>query len=86
MPNQSEKCNKPYRELELHGSELNVNPERSSRCSRNFGNNVERSLELSSIVVIPDGILFMHNMHITNIKRSKLLEYTSYSNVSLQYH
>lgn len=55
MSNQSQKSNEPYRELELCGSELNVNAESTSRCNRNFGNSVECSMELSSVVVIPDG-------------------------------
>ncbi|OAD62967.1 Synaptic vesicle 2-related protein [Eufriesea mexicana] len=55
MSNSSQTSNEPYRELgELRGSELNVNSENVSRCNRNFGNCVERSLELSSVVVIPD--------------------------------
>ena len=55
MSNPSRTSNEPYRELgELHGSELNINSESISRCSRNFGNSVEHSMELSS-VVIPDG-------------------------------
>ena len=59
MSNQPQKSNEPYRELEeLRGSELNANPESTSRCDRNFGSSVERSMELSSVVVIPDGILF----------------------------
>ncbi|XP_003699409.1 synaptic vesicle 2-related protein isoform X1 [Megachile rotundata] len=54
MSNQSQTSNEPYRELgELHGSELNINSESISRCNRNFGNCVEHSMELSS-VVIPD--------------------------------
>lgn len=56
MSNASQMSNEPYRELgELRGSELNVNSGNVSRCSRNFGNCIERSLELSSVVVIPDG-------------------------------
>lgn len=60
MSNASQVSNEPYHELgELRGSELNINSENVSRCSnRNFRNCVERSLELSSVVVIPDGILF----------------------------
>lgn len=56
MPNSSEMSNEPYHELgELRGSELNVNSGNASRCNRNFGNCSERSLELSSVAVIPDG-------------------------------
>lgn len=59
MSNASQMSNEPYRELgELRGSELNVNSGNVSRCSRNFGNCIERSLELSSVVVIPDGKVF----------------------------
>lgn len=63
MSNQSQKSNEPYRELELCGSELNVNAESTSRCNRNFGNSVECSMELSSVVVIPDGTLFLQNIY-----------------------
>lgn len=56
MSNSSQISNEPYRELEeLRGSELNINSENVSRCNRNFENCV--ALELSSVVVIPDGKL-----------------------------
>lgn len=62
MSNASQVSDEPYHELgELRGSELNVNSENVSRCNRNFRNCVERSLELSSVVVIPDGKLFFFN-------------------------
>ncbi|KAG7208753.1 hypothetical protein KM043_014948 [Ampulex compressa] len=55
MPTSSQtniKSNEPYRELdELHGSELNANAE---RCSTSIANSADRSMELSSVVVIPD--------------------------------
>lgn len=79
MSNSSQTSNEPYRELgELRGSELNVNSENVSRCNRNFGNCVERSLELSSVVVIPDGKLFFFKHVYYNMY--KLLY------VSLQYY
>lgn len=53
MSNSSQISNEPYRELEeLRGSELNINSENVSRCNRNCV-----ALELSSVVVIPDGKL-----------------------------
>lgn len=55
MSNQSSlKSNEPYRELEeVRGSDLNT--EGTSRCNRSFVNGIDRSMELSSVVVIPDG-------------------------------
>ncbi|KAK2585179.1 hypothetical protein KPH14_008677 [Odynerus spinipes] len=51
----NQKSNEPYRELkELHGSELNVKEQSAARYNGTFEDNVDRSIELSSIVVIPD--------------------------------
>lgn len=56
MSNSSQISNEPYRELEeLRGSELNINSENVSRCNRNFAIENCVALELSSVVVIPDG-------------------------------
>lgn len=53
----SKTSNEPYRELkESRGSELNVNEQNPGRYNGNFEDNVDRSIELSSIVVIPDGM------------------------------
>ncbi|XP_043667471.1 synaptic vesicle 2-related protein [Vespula pensylvanica] len=56
MTTQSSKTsNEPYRELkESRGSELNGNEQNAGRYNGTFEDNVDRSIELSSIVVIPD--------------------------------
>lgn len=55
MSNSDKKSNEPYRQLdELQGSELNVCAQSTSSCYTNFENGTERSMELSSVVVIPD--------------------------------
>lgn len=49
--------NEPYQELkEFNGADLNVTAQSTSRQNANFENPTERSMELSSIVVIPDGM------------------------------
>ncbi|XP_029161746.1 synaptic vesicle 2-related protein-like isoform X2 [Nylanderia fulva] len=55
MSNSDKKSNEPYRQLdELQGSELNVGAQSTSSSHTNFENGTERSMELSSVVVIPD--------------------------------
>lgn len=58
MSNPDRKSNEPYRQLdELQGAELNVCAQSTSNYHINFENGTERSMELSSVVVIPDGML-----------------------------
>lgn len=53
--NPDKKSNEPYRQLEeLQGAELNFCDQSTSSCQTNFENATERSMELSSVVVIPD--------------------------------
>lgn len=59
MSNPDRKSNEPYRELEeSHGAELNVCAQSTSSCQTSLENGTERSMELSSVVVIPDGMLY----------------------------
>jgi len=52
------KSNEPYRQLEeSRGAELNVCARSMSSCHSSLENGTERSMELSSVVVIPDGTL-----------------------------
>lgn len=51
------KSNESYNELkELHGSELNVSERNAARYNSTFEDNIDRTIEPSSIVVIPDGM------------------------------
>lgn len=59
MSNPDKKSNEPYHQLEeLHGAELNVSAQSTSNYHMSFENGTERSMELSSVVVIPDGMLY----------------------------
>ncbi|XP_066597777.1 synaptic vesicle 2-related protein isoform X2 [Prorops nasuta] len=54
MP-KDEESSEPYQELdEFRGSELNVNTRTSIGNNTGFDNSIDRSLELSSVVVVPD--------------------------------
>jgi len=58
MSDPDKKSNEPYRQLEeSHGAELNVGAQSTSSCHMSLENDTERSMELSSVVVIPDGTL-----------------------------
>lgn len=58
MSDPDKKCNELYRQLEeSHGAELNIGAQRTSSCHTSLENATERSMELSSVVVIPDGTL-----------------------------
>lgn len=59
MSNPDKKSNERYRQLEeLQGAELNICAQSTSSCHTSFENDrTERSMELSSVVVIPDGML-----------------------------
>ncbi|XP_012225454.1 synaptic vesicle 2-related protein isoform X1 [Linepithema humile] len=55
MSNPDKKSNEPYHQLEeLHGADLNVSAQSTSNLHMSFENGTERSMELSSVVVIPD--------------------------------
>ncbi|KAM0733486.1 Synaptic vesicle 2-related protein [Formica fusca] len=55
MSNPDKKSNERYRQLEeIQGAELNVCAQTTSSCHTSFENGTERSMELSSVVVIPD--------------------------------
>lgn len=59
MSNPDKKSNERYRQLEeIQGAELNVCAQTTSSCHTSFENGTERSMELSSVVVIPDGMLY----------------------------
>jgi len=61
MSNPDKKSNEPYHQLEeLYGAELNHSAQSTSNYNyhMSFENDTERSLELSSVVVIPDGMLY----------------------------
>ena len=57
MSEPDKKSNEPYRQLEeSHGAEVNVGVQNTSSCPTSL-NAIEGSMELSSVVVIPDGML-----------------------------
>jgi len=59
MSEPDKKSNEPYRQLEeSHGAELNVGAQSTSSCPTSLENTIEGSMELSSVVVIPDGMLY----------------------------
>ncbi|KYQ59877.1 Synaptic vesicle 2-related protein [Trachymyrmex zeteki] len=55
MSEPDKKSNEPYRQLEeSHGAELNVGAQSTSSCPTSLENATDGSMELSSVVVIPD--------------------------------
>lgn len=55
MSEPDKQSSEPYRQLEeSHGAELNVGAQGTSSCHTSLENGAERSMELSSVVVIPD--------------------------------
>lgn len=73
MSNSDKKSNEPYRQLEeSQGAELNVCAQSTSNCHTSFENGTERSMELSSVVVIPDGTLYQ----VINNKKMYIINYS----------